>query len=514
MVAPGTVGIVRFRGPLVNSYPSAVALVLLALCPFLVLTTAGLPLEPLIGKDAGVSQTWLQLTAGISNAFYSFGCVIAAQFAQKLHGRRLLVGYAAFFVLGSVLAAWAPVPGLFVAGRVIQGFTTGLMLIAAVPPLVLRWPPSKLPRTAIVMNMGIFGATALGPVIGGSFAGAGAWRPLYWIVAGLGALALLFIVLTFEDQEPMDPSAPWDPVGISLAGIGTGALFYAVSYASAAPFMSVAVFVPFVLGAAGLVGGILWEYFSRRPLMPLRGLAHTYPVVGILTAMIAGASSVALIQLSQTALQAKGASAVHAGMLFWPEFGAAVLAAVVFGALFRTRYTPVLAFVGLLTLGGGGALVVNAATGSDALVAVGSALIGLGTGLSVAPALFISGFSLPSRNLPRIFALIELLRGVAAFLAGPLLLHLAETVSGDPVTGLETATWIAFALPLGGAILVLGIFLLGHGRLQTPQIERWVDGDEPAIQSQPVLAAARGVPRPESVRETGPAPPAPVGSRT
>ena len=133
-----------------------------------------------------------------------------------------LVGYAAFFVFGSVLAAWAPVPGLFVAGRIIQGFATGLMLIAAVPPLVLRWPPAKPPRTAVVMNMGIFGATALGPVIGGSAAGTGTWRPLFWIVAGLGALALLFVILTFEDQEPMDRTAPWDPVGISLAGIGTG----------------------------------------------------------------------------------------------------------------------------------------------------------------------------------------------------------------------------------------------------------------------------------------------------
>src|SRR3954469_21105821 len=237
MVARGTVSLVRFRGPLVNSYPSAVAMVLLALCPFLVLTTAGLPLEPLIGRDAGVSQTWLQLTAGISNAFYSFGCVIAAQFAQKLHGRRLLVGYAALFVVGSVLAAWAPVPGLFVAGRVIQGFSTGLMLIAAVPPLVLRWPPSKLPRTAVVMNMGIFGATALGPVVGGVVAGGGDWRPLFWIVAGLGALALLFVLLTYEDQEPMDPRAPWDPVGISLAGIGSGPPFFGGSFTGAPPFL-------------------------------------------------------------------------------------------------------------------------------------------------------------------------------------------------------------------------------------------------------------------------------------
>src|SRR3954447_2450028 len=260
-----------------------------------------------------------------------------------------------------------------------------------------------------------------------------------------------------------------------------------------------------MVGAAALVAAILWEFFSRRPLMPIRGLAHTYPVIGILTAMIAGASSVALIQLSQTALQQKGLSPVHAGMLFWPEFAAAVVAAVAFCSLFRTRYTPILAFAGLLLLGGGGALVVNAATGPDALVVVGSGLIGLGTGFSVAPALFITGFSMPSKSLPRSFAVIGLLRGVAAFLAGPLLLPLAETVGSSPVSGLETASWIGFALPLGGAAVVLLVFLLGHGRLQAPDIEPWVQGDKPAIESHPVLAAARGVPRPESVRESAPA---------
>ena len=51
---------------------------------------------------------------------------------------------------------------------------------------------------------------------------------------------------------------------------------------------------------------------------------------------------------------------------------------------------------------------------------------------------------------------------MAAFLAGPLLLHLAETVGGDPITGLHTATWIAFGLPLGGAVVVLTVFVLGH----------------------------------------------------
>jgi hypothetical protein len=55
------------------------------------------------------------------------------------------------------------------------------------------------------------------------------------------------------------------------------------------------------------------------------------------------------------------------------------------------------------------------------MLAVGAGLIGFGVGASVSPALFITGFSLRSAQIQRIFALVELLRGVTAFLAAPIL---------------------------------------------------------------------------------------------
>ncbi len=73
---------------------------------------------------------------------------------------------------------------MFIAGHVIQGLCTSLLLIAAVPPLAIGYPANKLRDTAVIMNMCIFGAVALGPFIGGLQAESNAWRPLFWIVAG------------------------------------------------------------------------------------------------------------------------------------------------------------------------------------------------------------------------------------------------------------------------------------------------------------------------------------------
>lgn len=126
------------------------------------------------------------------------------------------------------------------------------------------------------------------------------------------------------------------------------------------------------------------------------------------------------------------------------------------------------------------------------LVVVGSGLIGLGVGASVSPALFISGFSLRSTQIQRVFALIELLRGVAAFMVAPVLLHLSMTVARTPAAGTPIAIWVCCGLAGAGAILSGYLVLLGRGRLQTPALERWEAGEGPAVHSPPLAAGIRG----------------------
>ena len=97
---------------------------------------------------------------------------------------------------------------MFITGHVLQGLCTSLMLIAAVPPLALGFGTSRLRETAVIMNLCIFGAVALGPTIGGIQASANAWRPLFWIIAAISLAALVLSLLTFEDAPPADPQAP------------------------------------------------------------------------------------------------------------------------------------------------------------------------------------------------------------------------------------------------------------------------------------------------------------------
>lgn len=497
-----------WRGPLAGSYWSAAFLVVFALVPYLILATTVNAVGKQIGADVGLGEQAMSLTDGMSNAAYAVSTVIALQFTVHLRGRRLLVGYAALFVIGSVLAAWAPTPGLFVAGRVVQGGATGLMLIAAVPPLVIGWPPARLTTTAMVMNMGIFGAVAAGPVIGGTVAGMGdsSWRGLFWIVCGLGFLAFSLSILTFSDQQPQDRSAPWAPGALLLAGGGCAATFFGSAELTTHPFVSVWVMLPLLSGLAMIALLVIGQYVSKNPLMPVRRLTSTFPVAGIIVAICAGASSVSVIGLVEAAKIAQGESPQHVGLLFLPQFAGAIVAAGLFGLLFRTKYTKIIAITGLVCIAAGAAILTGVATGPDRLVWIGSGLLGFGVGASVAPALFVAGFSLPSNNIPRIFALIELLRAVAAFSVAPILVHISLTVGGDPATGTRTAIWICLGIASAGSLAAVYLFVLARARPHHPKIDRWIGGAEPAFDSPALAAALRHLPTDPADESDAPVP--------
>jgi MFS family permease len=475
------------QGPLAGRYPAAAAMVIFALVPYLVLSAALGPITPIVARQLHVSLQTMSLTSGMANAGYAVGTVLAVQFAQHRPQRRMLLLYATLLVLGSVLAAAARSPAMFIAGHVLQGLCTSLLLIAAVPPLVTGYSVQKLRITVVIMNMCIFGAVALGPVVGGIQASAHAWRPLFWVIAGVSVTALALSILTFEDDPPANPSAPRDRVALALATTGSVAAFFGASELLSHRFLAAITFAPLIGGLVLIVALIVHEYRSPQPLLCVRNLISTLPVAGILIAVCAAAAAGSAIALTENLLAPRFAP-MRLGLLYLPEFGGAVITALAFGVVFRTRLLHYYAMTGLLFLAAGIALMAVVVPPTAALTAVGSGLVGVGVGASVTPALFLVGFSLRSNNLQRVFALIELLRATAAFMIAPVLLHVALTVGGSPSAGTSLALWICFGVSLAGAVLGASLYVLGGVRPSAPALERWRSGEEPAWESPPLLA--------------------------
>lgn len=142
--------------------------------------------------------------------------------------------------------------------------------------------------------------------------------------------------------------------------------------------------VPLAVGFGLIAALVFYEYTIGRPLMPIRAATSAVPLAGIVITLAASAAAFGLMEMGIEALAHSGPA--HSALAFLLEFVPAV------------------------------------------------ALIGMGAAASVSPALFMVGFSLPALLLQRVFALVELLRGVTAFLVAPVLAFLAATLSGGEDT--------------------------------------------------------------------------------
>jgi MFS family permease len=491
------------QGPLAGRYPAVATMVMFALIPYLALSAALGPLTPIIAKDLHMSLQTMSLSSGMANAAYAAGTVLAVQFAQHLPQRRMMVLYATVLVIGSVLAASAQNPAMYITGHVLQGLCTSLLLISAVPPLAIGYPASKLHTTAMIMNMCIFGAVALGPAIGGLQASSHAWRPLFWIIAAIAASALILAVLTFDDAPAANPDSPRDLPAIALAAIGCAAAFFGASELLTNPFLSVVTIVPLLGGLATIIVLVVYQFRAKEPLLTIRPLlTSTMPVAGIVVALFAAAASVSATVLTAAVLTIRYGP-LHAGLLYLPEVGGAIITAVLLGRIITKRSLHYLPLAGMGFLAAGIAVFCINVPSSQGATLIASGLTGIGLGATVAPALFVAGFSLASASLQRVFAIVELLRAVAAFMIAPIFVHFAVNYGGGLDAGTEVALWIGLGLAVAGAAIGVAIYALGGARPQTPDIDAFVAGECPAWYSPPLLARLRpGLAAPQAATES------------
>lgn len=486
--------------PLAGQYWPTVLFVLLALCPDLFLSTGMTVARQSVSGSLHAPLSAIALGETFSNAGWAFGAVLASDLAQRFSGWKLNVFYEAVFIVGSILGAAAPTAAFLVAGRILQGTATGMLLVSALPPIIRGFPVEKLGITAGVTDLGLFGAVTAGPVIGGYVATTGTWR---WFFAAMGVLAvlgLLLAVLVVKRQGGFNPGFPFDAPAIVLAAAGAGLTFYGVGNLGAGSSVSWTapiVWIPTALGILVVVALIVYQYRHENALMPVKPIATTYPLIGIIAGVLGGAAYTSLLELMLLYLrQARGYHPLSFSLILWPGIAAALAAAYVFGKFLNTRYVLLLPLLGVGSLIASAWLLTTTtlATGSGELLWI-AGIVGVGAGLTVSPALFMAALSVKPLLVGRAFALVELLRLAGAFAIVPAFTYFAMSYGVTPprlLLGLHYMYWVI----LIGLVVTIGIcmaiFLLGGARIHAPDLRAYLEDQEAALESPPVVGRESG----------------------
>jgi hypothetical protein len=303
----------------------------------------------------------------------------AGWLAERIGLRAAMMLAGAGFALGCTLSAMAPNIFLFLAGRVLQGCAAGWLLGLIYVALAILFPGRLLPRVFAILTS-IWGiATFAGPLLGGLFADAGAWRGVFWLFAGQ---ALLFTAASFvliPAQAARDARGALPIVPLVLLAVGIGAIATAGVVGGAA--------APALLAAAGiglLAAALAADRRSRHGLLPRRAADPAFPLgAAWLTYFCTTAAGIAFALYAPALLQHRaGLSALEAGYVVAVEalaWTAASLSVAGAGEAWRAR----LIVIGPASILAGvtGITLLTPAAGLAAVAAAG-ALLGAGFGLS------------------------------------------------------------------------------------------------------------------------------------
>ncbi len=201
---------------------------------------APMGLLPVIATDLGVSIP----TAGLLISAYAIGVMLGAPLMTlttgRMRRRTLLIGLAAIFTLGNLLAAVSSSYEMLLAARVITSLNHGAFFGVGSIVAASVVPPGRSAGAVAAMFMGLTIANVVGVPLATWFGEQLGWRAAFWGIAGLGVVTMAALRLTLPDRPAPADGSPVDELlvltrgnvlaALGLTVLGSSAMFTVFTY--------------------------------------------------------------------------------------------------------------------------------------------------------------------------------------------------------------------------------------------------------------------------------------------
>jgi len=406
------------------SYAANAILVILSISPGLANGAALNYVFPSIARDFGATQLSASWLPTLGDAAIAFGGIVAAELGRHVEARRLYLTTLVVSLVSAALGMAATNVELLIFTQMLHGLVTGFMLVIALGPLVGGFGEAKLPVTTGIAIAALFGVASLGPLAGALAESVpNGWRYMFAIELALGLIAFWLAHETLLEKQPQRESDYVDVPALTLAIGATILNFAGVAFFGLYPWSDPHVWLPLVLGNAGLVALFAVEVRSPNPLLPVKELGRAYPLIGAFACVFASATYAAAtrgIGFFLTFVQ--GLDLLTVARVLSLAVAGALIAAPIYARVVATRWGSPMALVGLAFLAIGSALAASfPAHAGMGRVALAVLLFSLGGGLTITPGILTMALGVRARYIGRAIALLALLRMNATYLTGPVM---------------------------------------------------------------------------------------------
>lgn len=296
---------------------SAVVVAALAAGQFLVGLDASVATValPRIQRDLDASAPQLQW---VLMAYVVAGAALAlpvGALGDRLGRKRLYLGGAAIFAVGSAASAFAPTIGLLIAARAVQGVGA-----AAIGSLALAILTTAVAKERIGSVVGMWtavstAAMAMGPLIGGLLVQSIGWRWVFGINVPLAVGVFLVASAKLPGRERrVAGDIEW--VGSALVTIALLAVSVGLSAAEKTGFGAPRVMVPVAIGLVVVALAAIQQRHARTQMLDWSQLRRSpVPAALVLAVLLGLALSGSLFQLTLLLQNALGFSPAECGII-------------------------------------------------------------------------------------------------------------------------------------------------------------------------------------------------------
>lgn len=343
---------------------------------------------PTLARDLDANTGQLQWLVDGYNLVLAAAILPAGLFGDRLGRRRMLLGGLIVFGVGSAWCALASSAGELIAARTVLGLGAAAIMPLAISMLAVLFESHERPRAIATMTAFNMIGIPLGPIIAGAILQHFAWGWVFAINLPLTLVALI-AMLTLMPETHGARGSGIDLKGITVSSLGLVGLTYGLIEASSHPWTSVQVLGPLAVGVALLALLVILERRVRHPLLDLSLFTtRSFTSGTVLATVVSFAMFGVMFVLPQLFQAVQGADALGTGLRMLP-----LVAGLIAGFQLGNRATRWPGALPTVTTGFAVMAVASALgtlTGTHTgfgFVAVWSALLGLGVGLSLPTAM-------------------------------------------------------------------------------------------------------------------------------
>ncbi|MEY2571682.1 MAG: hypothetical protein QOE63_2032, partial [Acidimicrobiaceae bacterium] len=223
---------------------------------------------PTLSRDLGATTSQLQWVVAAYSLVFA-GLLFTAGALGDRFGRKgaLQLGLVGFLV-GVALASAATSVWQLIACRALMGACAAFIMPSTLSVLVNIFPPHERAKAIAIWAGVTGGAGAIGPVASGWLLGHFWFGSVFLVNVPIILTAL--VLGTFLVPKSKDPEqAKLDPVGAGLSIIGISSIVFGLIQAPDKGWSSPQTLVAFALGAAVIVGFVVWERSQAEPMLDI-----------------------------------------------------------------------------------------------------------------------------------------------------------------------------------------------------------------------------------------------------